>query len=105
MAALAARQGNDSGGEPREIMLQATALGTAREWTTRWFRTLAEDGRPIEGGWPGTMHEARARVAADAANALHHSAMAALTREELGRLTRTAYDEARRLWRASAAPG
>lgn len=88
----------------RELVLQEAAADAARAWTSRWFRALADDGRRVEGGWPGTVKEARARVAADAGRALEGSSMAALTLEELGRLTRTTYDEARRLWRASVAP-
>lgn len=105
MAAVATRLSTDSSDSPRELMLHEAALSTARAWTTGWFRTLREDGRRVEGGWPGTIHEARGRINADASNALTTSSMPALTREELGRLTQTTYEEARRLWRASAAPG
>jgi hypothetical protein len=104
MAAVVTRQSNDSS-DPRELALHEIALSTARQWTTGWFRTLAEDGRRVEGGWPGTIHEARGRIAADASNELLRTSKPALTREELGRLTQTTYEEARRLWRASAAPG
>lgn len=88
--------------ERRKLMLEASAAQSARDWTRRWLHTLASDGRPIEGGWPGTLPEARACVAADAGTALRKLSMPALTREELSHLTRLTYDQARRLWRSSA---
>lgn len=86
----------------RQRVLHASAVGTARAWTLDWFRTLVADGRRIEGGWPGTLPEARARASADAARALAGSSPTELTREELFELTRTVYEEARRLWRTNA---
>ena len=99
-------QTSDSSARPqRELVLQQTAVDTARGWASGWFRSLAGDGRRIEGGWPGTIPEARARIAGDASRALEHLSMPALTRDELSRVTRLTYEEARRLWRASVAPG
>ena len=88
----------------RELVLRATVARTASNWTNRWFRTLADDGRRVEGGWPGTLPEARARIAADAERALGDLSMPALTQDELGRLTRMTYEEARRLWLAGVGP-
>jgi hypothetical protein len=96
------RNDDSSTGPRREIVLQETAAQAARDWTGRWFRTLADDGRPVEGGWPGTLREARACVAADAGRVLEGRAMPALTRDELSRVTRITYEHARRLWRTSA---
>jgi hypothetical protein len=87
---------------PRELVLQESAMQTARDWTSRWLRTLADDGRPVDGGWPGTVQEARGCVATAVGRALVERAMPALTRDELSRITRMTYDEARRLWRTSA---
>lgn len=101
----ASRKSDDSSTGPRrDRVLRETAVDTARAWTSRWFRTLADDGRRVEGGWPGTVQEARARVAADAERALVDLAMPALTRDELSRITRVTYEEARRLWRAGVGP-
>jgi hypothetical protein len=93
-----------STGTRRELVLEETASQAARDWTSRWFHTLAADGRPIEGGWPGTVQEARACIAVDAGRVLEQRSMPALTREELGRLTQMTYEHARRLWRTTAAP-
>ena len=87
----------------RELVLQQAAAHTARVWTSGWFRTLASDGRRAVGGWPGTLQEARTRIAADAGRTLEEISMTALTRDELSRITKITYEEARRLWRAGAA--
>jgi hypothetical protein len=94
--------GASSPGPLREVLLEESAAQAARDWTSRWFRTLADDGRPVEGGWPGTVQEARACVAAGATRVLEQRAMPALTSDELSRLTRMTYELARRLWRTSA---
>jgi hypothetical protein len=88
--------------QQRELVLQESAARTARVWTSGWFRSLSGEGRRVEGGWPGTVQEARARIAADAARALEDVSMPALTRDELIRLARITYEQARRLWRTSA---
>lgn len=99
----ASRHRDDSStGSRRKLVLQETAAQAARDWTIRRFRTLADDGWPVEGGWPGTIQEARAYVAADAGRVLEQRAMPALTWDELSQLTRMTYDEARRLWRTRA---
>ncbi|MBX3185818.1 MAG: hypothetical protein KF819_02340 [Labilithrix sp.] len=91
----------DASSSCREHMLDATALDAARAWIEHLVEELSREGRAIEGGWPGTINEARGRCGSLAARALAVHAMPALDRDELGRLTRIAYDEARRLWRAS----
>ncbi len=88
---------------PRELVLQEIAVDSARAWTSRLFRALADERRRVAGGWPGIMTEARATLAGDAARVLDDRAMAALTRDELSRLTWVMYREARRLWLAAAA--
>lgn len=85
----------------RDLLLRETALAGARAWMNGWLRTLAEEGRPVEGGWPGTLGEARARARHDATRALAREAMTAPSRDELEDLARLINDEARRLWRAS----
>ncbi|MBX3226216.1 MAG: hypothetical protein KIT84_28410 [Labilithrix sp.] len=50
------------------------------------------------------MNEARARFEGDASRALGSASLSPLTRDELARLTRFTYDEARRLWRTNVVP-
>jgi hypothetical protein len=87
---------------PRAVVLREMAVGAARSWTKRWLSTLEADGRAVEGGFPGTVSEARAVLAHFAGRALVDLGAPALAREELPELTRITYDEARRSWRGSA---
>src|SRR3954471_8542962 len=92
------RPANDAPLSCRERLLDATALDAARKWTRHLMEELVSEGRAIAGGWPGTVNEARGRCGSLASRALAANAMPPLARDELGRLTRIAYDEARRLW-------
>ncbi len=85
-----------SAGEPRRALLKAAAVELGRRWADAWREDLGRDGRAVEGGWPGTLREARARVTAHAG-----SIPGPLTAEELGWAARATYDEARRAWLAS----
>jgi hypothetical protein len=93
---------NAASASSREHLLDATALDVARTWMKQLVAELTRDGRAIEGGWPGTINEARGHCGELAARALSAGAMSALAPDELVRLTRIAYAEARRLWRATA---
>lgn len=59
---------------------------------------MLAQGRCIEGGWPGTMPEARARVLGYLTPKLASRKMASLSHSELTRATTFAYDRARRDW-------
>lgn len=89
----------------REALLASAAREAAQKWANAYREELARDGRPVEGGWPGTMPEARARGAACAGRHLVERAMSVLTYAELGRVARITYDEARRCWRSVAVAG
>jgi hypothetical protein len=86
----------------RDALLEAIAHGTARAWSESCRSDLAREGRAIEGGWPGTVSEARSLASADAARALAERSMPPLTYEELGRLATIAFSEARRAWQLLA---
>jgi len=67
----------------------------------RWWRAeLARQGRPMSGGWPGTLSEARHRVLMHAVSQM--AADGALSDHELTDLARTAFATARADWMASA---
>ena len=88
-------------GTSRSNVLDEAALVAARTWVRQWVDELAREGRPVEGGWPGTMKEARGRCADLSTRMLARSSMGAPVREELDRITHITYAEARRLWRAA----
>jgi hypothetical protein len=52
----------------------------------------------MEGGWPGTIGEARALVTASIGSLLAKHRLPCATFEELGEATRTTYAEAKRAW-------
>lgn len=90
----------------RERVLEQAALETAHAWAEACRVELEREGRRVEGGWPGTLKEARVRAGARANKVLSDRSMPALTHEELGRLACMTLGEARRSWRivAQSAP-
>ncbi len=58
-----------------------------RRWAESVRESLADEGRPACGGWPGTVSEARARVHGEATSPSEHE-----------RLARLLYDAARAFW-------
>jgi hypothetical protein len=87
-------------GDDRELILEQAAHGAGRSWTQACSAQLTREGRRLEGGWPGTMREARTRAVGEAGKLLAARKMTALTHEELERLTRITWEEARRAWNA-----
>jgi hypothetical protein len=90
-----------AGATARRGVLQETALQVGQRWFASTRDDLLRDGRHIEGGWPGTMPEARALVAASLPTALVRRRMPTATNEELALAVRAAYDEAKRAWLTS----
>jgi hypothetical protein len=84
--------------DPRDLLLEEAALAVARVWAGACCVELKREGRKAEGGWPGTMPEARMRVGEEASRILTARSLPPLSYDELGRLARLAYDEARRSW-------
>jgi hypothetical protein len=74
----------------------AATIGT--RWAKGWFEEMRKDGRPIEGGWPGTLPEALARVAAYFELELARHGMPLLTLDETSAIARAAYQQAKREW-------
>src|SRR5262245_28681488 len=83
-AAHASSQDPSESRPSREAILEGSALEAARIWATSCVEELAREGRPIEGGWPGTMPEARGRAGGLAARTLARLSMPALAHDELG---------------------
>jgi len=80
-----------------------TLAEAAAESGARWAKTEREalhaEGRRAEGGWPGTLSQARNRVSGAVARLA-----APLSYEEAAWLARTIYDCARREWLADRDP-
>src|SRR5258708_17853554 len=87
--------------EARQPLLHETAISVGKRWFDTWRAELLGEGRPIEGGWPGTVAEARALVAASIGPMLVQHRLALVTTEELGSAARTTYAEAKRAWMSS----
>jgi hypothetical protein len=94
-----------NGGVARETLrlgaLKETALGAGTQWAECCRAELKKQGRAIAGGWPGTLSEARARVTFAWLTG-HRRHRPAITHDELSWLARTAYEQAKRDWLASA---
>lgn len=86
--------------EERYAVLHESALRVGEVWAEAWREELKREGRAVEGGWPGTMPEARARVAVHLGNELSRRSWKALTTDELGVASSTTYERARRAWLA-----
>lgn len=88
----------------RASLLHETAVGVGQRWFQERCENLGREHRRIEGGWPGTVTEARALVGVALTSALGGAVMALATSGELSRAARTTYAEARRAWLASRDP-
>jgi hypothetical protein len=77
--------------------LESLAIQAGEAWANACAEDLRAQRRPIVGGWPGTLSEARVRVLAlVTANGLS----SALPIDRLRALSRTAYGAARASWLA-----
>lgn len=79
--------------------LDRLVIEIADAWIEAWASDLARERRSMCGGWPGTLREARERVA-HAVRSMKDSGT--LEEDVLERLTRRTYDEARARWRSRA---
>jgi alkylhydroperoxidase family enzyme len=73
--------------------LEALARRVGSAWVEEWRRELAVDGRPMSGGWPGTLSEARERAATRMRDELRSDDPATLEA-----VARKANEIARSLW-------
>jgi hypothetical protein len=85
-------------GPGRQRLLEEGAAAVGAAWAQGLCSSIRREGRAIEGGWPGTRLEARARVAAGLADSLFRRGMSQLTGEELTRATEVTYARARQQW-------
>ncbi len=77
-------------------------MAAGRRWFSARQAQLARDGRDLEGGWPGTLPEARSVVRAAILPALEKQGIGRLTDAELELALRSTYAEARHAWQSAA---
>lgn len=87
--------------EPRGTMLRAASEAIGARWVLDYSATVQGSGRRIEGGWPGTLPEARGRVLASLPQELSERGAAPLSSQELAAASAMASAEAKRRWRAA----
>lgn len=84
-----------------DLILERLAGEVAHEWATGLFRALGEQGRFVEGGWPGTISEARSRVALCIAAGGWPRAITPQVRDQV---VRAVYLGAKKHWLARSTP-
>lgn len=84
----------------RRALLEQGAITTGERWADRWCDSLRRQGRRASGGWPGTVREARALVAAYFTAELHGPA---LTYDELECAAKISYASAKHHWHTRGA--
>jgi hypothetical protein len=85
----------------RREFLDRTASSTGVNWSSSIRRVLIDEGRPVSGGFPGTMSEVRTQVATLVGLALRNARMPHLSPEEREWSARLAYAVARKDWLAN----
>jgi hypothetical protein len=78
--------------------LEELAAASGKKWAVALIEQLRIEGRAAAGGWPGTMPEARARVADTVEAASSRHGLASTTAPERERAAERLYASARHLW-------
>ena len=86
-------------GSNRELVLKHHAAETARAWIQEVYRDLLRERREIDGAWPGTLSEARARAGEALRRATLQGDMPGPAAGELELVATVTSAEARREWR------
>jgi hypothetical protein len=87
-----------SDSERRSQLLQDQPALVGASWAVDACDEARRSGRSIEGGWPGTVPEARMRVLQALAHVLTERRLSPLSHSELVTATAAAYDRAKREW-------
>ena len=82
----------------RSQLLQDQPGAVGARWAVDACDDAHRSGRSIEGGWPGTVPEARMRVLRALTQELTAKGLAPLCHAELVTATAAAYDRAKREW-------
>jgi hypothetical protein len=84
-------------------VLERLATDEGLAWAARSCEELRQQGRTIAGGWPGTVSQARLRIAVCMMSRVEPGP--ALTSADIDWLARTVYLTAKAEWLAQAEPG
>jgi hypothetical protein len=82
----------------RQTLIDDAARREGDVWAASRRDALVDAGRTLADGWPGTISEARVRVAGAIGRELAERAMRALSYEELDQAARLAFRTARGAW-------
>ena len=83
--------------------LERMAREESNAWVARLLGKLTAEGRAVEGGWPGTVSEARRLVATRiATETVAKSSFVAVTATQHEQLVRAVYSGAKKQWLAQA---
>jgi hypothetical protein len=86
----------------RDRLLQARPVALGAAWALESCEDAKQSGRRIEGGWPGTVPEARMRVVYVLDGELAALGMSPLSPIELAAATSAAYERAKHEWHLAA---
>jgi hypothetical protein len=84
--------------EPRSRLLREASEAVGARWVVDYSAAVEESGRRVEGGWPGTIREARGRVLAHLPQQLSARGFQALSPREVVLASSMASAEAKRRW-------
>lgn len=84
--------------QQRRLLIEERPSALGVSWALDSCADVTRSGRRVEGGWPGTVPEARMRVLSGLTHELAARGFAPLSQTELSVATSTVYDRARREW-------
>ena len=88
--------------ERRNRLIQDRPLALGASWALDACQDAVQSGRRLEGGWPGTVPEARMRVLQELTRELAEQGLTPLSHTELVAATAGAYERAKRDWQLAA---
>ena len=95
-------QTGDAPSQSRSVVLTDASAVVGASWAHEFVDALRASGRPIEGGWPGTLPEARARIVGKLSPELSAHGLLPLDAREIGLLASSTNAEAKRSWHLAA---
>jgi hypothetical protein len=84
--------------QTRSAVLKDASAAVGTSWALECVNALRASGRLIEGGWPGTLPEARARILSKLSPELSAHGLLPLDAREVGLVASSTNAEARRSW-------